>query len=1132
MFEIFDNNNLKVSDSTKSARWRSSLSRNKPEWRAEDKAVRGSVTFGGQFPSRRGSLDLVSQKPDGAIPGLYAIVIPSAGGKTTLCNKFAQLDIDCILDDETEDDIRLLRMEALSAQDTRKAKNKWHLHNEMWYRSCRQALSRVYWKSNPKVLFCHTEEVARCCGASLLGILVPEDAVQEANLLDGGRDAVDRELARMNKAEVLARSGRSPLFKTYSTREDLAEMVANMISQVTTAPGVYGVIGRRGCSRYAPFRQQFAPTVPDDILEEDWGAHHIDQIARLVNRQQVPRWMIGSWLRCTDLQVTVMGVRAGGEYDWVKLASMIKPQPARDLPSDMFTPDFDWFKAYPFSHPTYVAQSNVRLRDLFKNGLASGDTASNYARRLLSVHMGAEHSFVVSILVYWLGVVARMRSLLVRQVVDSGMLEVPESKWIKIHKEIHNLVRNTHTFFGLPVSYDEGTRLQYTPSLYGRRLYNIDVEPEVKKRGVERITEKMSYANGLSNEQYWIDFKHAVRAAYSNLGNKSKPRWRNTEGFFKDRYYWAAAGAVTNLPDGLRYLKEPLDVILQLKDGLRRLKADVNKKILMEKLKHPAELTDMLYEYWGYNTTRTAPKPNEPAKERVLIPGSFLHYVGTTFLLGIIEKTGDVGAVRLGEPDDINIYHYDIFLANTYYTFMLDFTDHNSQHSVAEMKFIMEAMLTPIAGMGVNMEDMRWFANWVLDSFDNMCLIDKDGKERLLQSGLFTGWRSTTWINSVACQAYVSVGLMMARRMYGHIGIQHFEGAGDDVAMTFTSMLDALRVHNCMKMAGFEMNDEKQSFEYELVEFLRITVKSKQILSCVNRMLPNFICGDLERSNPDFQSRAAGGYATCSALVRRGLDPKMAQIIFTAFLKKWMRVKDGASYMQLPTYLIHGDAEDGGMGVPDENGCTWRLNIKMGLLSKVEIVRLRGVSNATEDALDKWEKEVRTLGATQFDRVAAKQSMLQDVYNAAMRVMSDEAVVESVRQLLTRDVKVLCRVKDAPSIDLKLLERVFRDNTTKDTDKINTALTRFLALKAKVTFTDINMEAIASQCQLEASRALMAIDLKFPMLYAFCVPEYALHTITRVLKKWVYTGEATYNQYKPVFACLCATYNVAFNNYI
>lgn len=1104
----------------------SSIDERRPDSVLSDKS---RVRFGASFRIPGGVSGVSSAYQRLCRPYLYAIVIPSCGGKTTCCRTFQQLDVDEILDDKTEEYIRLLRARALESEPSGQGP-AWAHHNDVWYKECARTLRKIDWTNEPKVLFCHTVEVAQAVGAKILGIYLPRPELLTHNLQKSKRDKPAWDLAVMNWQTLYNLGERGLDVVLYDTNAALLVHVARAIATVTTSPGIGKYLTKREMLEYSTYRRDFPCDVSDAVLYEKWHDWHIDELVDRVKDGSYPKWTIRSWMIARNMKLYVSGVGHQDYYDWTRLGSLARRGPGAGtaITLEHIRSTTDWYEYFPFSLPKYEAQSNVRIRDLFRDVAIYRLEDLSVAVDLMNAHIGEEHTFVCSILVYWFGVACDYRDKLRDRLIKSEILLVPEAEWVETHKLVHNLVRNSKEFFGLKLTDEEYSTLQYTYSLHGRRVYTVDPIPEIIKRSEERLSGKTAYTNMPSQDEYWRLFKEGVRAAYGDLADRGRASWKGMSDFFQKRCQWAAGGAVTNIPPGLRYLKEPMELVVEVKDGLHNLVADVNKKALMERLKSPAEMAAMLYEYWGYNDTRTAPKPNEPAKKRVLIPGSLLHYIATTFILGIVEKSGDVGCVRLGDVDDINIHRYDMYIGMSLYNFMLDFADHNAQHSAPEMQYIMECLAEKAILQGADAQDVIWFTNWIIDSFDKMRILDPMGNAHSIKSGLYSGWRSTTWINSVACQAYIHVGVQTARAIYGKLDVRYYEAAGDDVIIAFGNCLDALRMYEVMLMCGFDMQDIKQEFCKGELEFLRMYTSGGRMFYCINRMLPNFICGDLERSNPDFQSRAAGGYSTCAALVRRGMRPEIANVLYIGFLKKWMRYREGDVYYEIPSVLLHGRAEDGGMGIPDIRGDVWELTKPIALGGTVVVRNIDGPCAATEDYLKVTYKEVMRDGATSFKWGAAKLASLKDVYGTAVKPIGDSIINTNMREFVKNPPRIRAAIRISHESDIPLLLEVVDMCQSPEVLQLDKQLAEYSRKRGEVAISDIPLWRIAVDAGLQPEAAEVVKELKAPIKYAFGAPEYMLHTIMSVVRYWVYVGRLRHWEVDMVVASLVVTYNQVF----
>nr|QRW42852.1 MAG: RNA-dependent RNA polymerase [Keturi virus] len=1053
------------------------------------------------------------------VEGLYAIVIPAGGGKSTLATQFDQIDVDKVLPKHIEDSLRRLRMETYHGVSFGSSRSAWLRHNTLWARHLDMALANYDFKSMPRVLFIHSHEIAAVIGAKVIGVLMPSKQLHADWMSD--RDMEAKELGCENREMLLRYAEGLPNMYEYGTELELHRIVSDIIGDnLGYCPGIGKHLTMVDIDNLIK-QASYDVTIPQRIKRERYEFNDIDNIVEWCKSGKCPWWHVTSWCRAFSPGLLADGAYSMEAYPWLRLNYGLQTTLRnRFLPGQvakaMIKSKLDWFGIYPYSDLLTLSRGGVTLRSIFK--YLPESEIDDYLITILNSHTGSHHAFVTAVVTYYLGIVKSMRVELRSLVLDSGMLLVPEDRWVELHTEIHKLVRASQSFMGFPVTDKEYAVLQYTAGLYGRRNYKLDPQAEIEKRQKPRLMIKSAvYSDGANSESYINDFKDGVRSAYIRLGSKGRTRWQNFDQFFQSRYQWAAGGSVTNLPPGMEGFKEVSDLIVEVKDKIKTLSMDSNKKRAMEKIEGPAELASYLNSNWGYNVTSLAPKPNEPAKNRVLMPGSFLHYVAMSYILGMVERTGDVGAVRVGDPEDNNLSHFDMRMMEGTYNFMLDFADHNAQHSSLEMSIIISLLEEKFSGKS-DSSDFHYFINWVVDSFANM-KVRLGPQNHDVISGLFTGWRGTTWINSVACQAYVHVGIEACKRKFGAVECEYFEGAGDDVLMKFASAKDAFRFYECMKMCGFDMQSIKQMASHRRTEFLRTISTGGHLACCINRVLPNFISGDLERTGEEMLEKLGGCYATIKMMNRRGLNEVMTKILYNSYLDKWARVKIGDDYVDVDRKYIHAPTHQGGMGLPDANDALWYLAEDIRLEKETPRL-LKCPDHASRDYANMISDE---LGAKNLhlhvDRYIER--LTADVYN-----IQEKIVAES---LIKMNIRVVAAVRPNNQIDIDRLTEVMESSNDGKIQEYKRQWGTYSRYKQALGCLEENLDNALAVLGIKIDiRSLER--LRFPTNYCFLIPEYLLYNIGIYFRSRVACGDLTVDEAEYYFMIVCTTAKQVFGN--
>ena len=143
---------------------------------------------------------------------------------------------------------------------------------------------------------------------------------------------------------------------------------------------------------------------------------------------------------------------------------------------------------------------------------------------------------------------------------------------------------------------------------------------------------------------------------------------------------------------------------------------------------------------------------------------------------------------------------------------------------------------------------------------------------------------------------------------------------GDDVWISNTNKLWARLLFYTMNSMGFVFQESKQMFGRGRGEYLRVLYTQGTANGYLNRAIVNYILrpvqNDITTNVVEWVHTVADGVAT---LQRRGLNSKVANILWEAGMTQWAKVKlhsmDRAGF-RLPPYLIEAQTMQNGFGRP------------------------------------------------------------------------------------------------------------------------------------------------------------------------------------------------------------------------
>jgi len=222
----------------------------------------------------------------------------------------------------------------------------------------------------------------------------------------------------------------------------------------------------------------------------------------------------------------------------------------------------------------------------------------------------------------------------------------------------------------------------------------------------------------------------------------------------------------------------------------------------------------------------------EHGKDRWLYNCDTISYYNFDYLLRPIERVWRSNKVLLDPQFAAKTKMYDSISKHKQYNLMLDFDDFNSQHSLASMAAVFEA-LDGIAPPAI--------LEWCVKAQHNQYIHTKDGNVKLTNT-LFSGHRATTFINTVLNAAYIRLALQ--RCEHASTELRHSFHAGDDVLMQFLTLAGCEELLEQMTKLGFRLNPTKQSIGVGCGEFLRTQFTPSFGRAYVARSIASLVSGN------------------------------------------------------------------------------------------------------------------------------------------------------------------------------------------------------------------------------------------------------------------------------------------------
>jgi len=1023
---------------------------------------------------------------------LFAFIMPAGHGKTTLAYKYGFVDVDQLIDSKTHNDLVAIRAAMLGGFDG------WSGHNKRWYGTMNKTLDMLDY-SMPVIILVHTEEAAREIGAMPIGALRLERDAFERNIRD--RDDMGKHFSRMNY-ESMQTSGFVTNRFTCRTNQDLeAQMLAilNFSDFPVACPLKYSD---------QHWNESYAPTVDSWILKgERTGDPSVDinYLRLLHDKGDVPK-------ECVDYYVRHSGVPTQFDFgvtmfEWSTLFGEIS---AHINDHQDFNVGEDMLEVFPPQGPKDVARANVTVRHLVQ----TFDVFSHIdAYEVAARHVGEPQIFVSSILCAWKGILQKTS---VAPFVKEW-LGVSFNYWTKAMKDIHSYVRTSRYIMNTPIDESERQSLMYMDLLVGRHEYIIDEMAEVHVRGGDTYSSKhLSYDPSkkmYTNRQYKDDFSAAIQEAYYRI--KSTPRKVNLESFhefYQRRATWITKGGLVHntLPPGMKtFVSKVLDPVNELVDEIR---GRHNKKSLFE-------MNDLLDVVRGvskenFNLTKTMIKYEVGGKDRTLLPGSLAHFIVFSYILVLAEKQDQIGSVRLNAASDGDIRYFDKKMSTGLYHVLYDWADFNEQHSAEEMVAVIKG-LEDVMPQG---HDYSLFTGAIIEGMFNMGLEDRDGHVHKLWRGLYSGWRGTTWVNTVLNFCYVSVGLKNLERLSGMSVVLMVDHGGDDLDLMLSQPSVMPMFLQIMDDMLFKANRWKQMFGIRS-EFFRNTISGARVYASPTRAISSFVAGDWEGAGrATVRERVVSLLDQIGKLRRRGVSNELCQGLTISCISHWCKVKDGEEWVNLPPEIIHGCEDQNGLGVPDKNGDVWVLSQDVPEMSSDWYKVVVPDYKASKDYVKVLSSELDRFSLVIERQEQLAQKLAQSSYDMEFTLDRLEW-----KRMLSFKAKVVGKKKIIEPIEDHTVFQLFMDFEI--TDDLVVKLDRAARYQEYVGYLTIGGDHVSAEelvaLMSDGEVSLEAVEFQGDMHYQRLVPEFIATRAVYFCKAGINTGLVSTELASKVFKTVC-----------
>nr|BCH36618.1 RNA-dependent RNA polymerase [Alphachrysovirus aspergilli] len=1032
---------------------------------------------------------------------LYAVIMPAGCGKSYLAKKYGMVDVDELI----------ARQEHDSYVDARGAiivgKGDWKDHNNIWFSRLNETLDLLDY-SMPVIIFVHTEETALEIGAKPIAFLRLTETAHEINIKH--RDPQFRQWSRESLKRCRV-SADVPNQMVFSSNRELEAFFLSILN----ASGI--PVGGPLQFSEAIWNDSYAHDVPGWILRgERLGdpTVSINQLRLLFNEGKVPKECVDFYVRHSYVPTQFdFGVSM---YEWSQALGQLPPCYNDHVDFDT---ESDMMKVFPPSSPKEVTRANVRVRQLVQ----TFDIFSHWdCYQIGAWHVGERQTFVANLLCCWKGIT---------QFTGVAALVFPwfrvcQKDWANKLKTLHSLIRCSRFLMNTEISEKERQALMYMDLLVGRSEYTIDEMSEVRLRASDTYeTKHLSYdpdRKMFTNRKYKEDFIVAVEEAYSRLRIKPKPvNVDSFMDFYQRRSTWLTKGSLvynTLSPFMKKYYVQILDAVA---NTVLEIQGRHNKKSLFE-VWEIGEVLQGVNET-NFNITKTQIKYEVGNKDRTLLPGTLVHFIVFTYVLYLAEKQEQVGSVRLNAANEVDIRYVDRKMSEGIFHVLYDWANFNEQHSAWEMGLVIEKLNSVI----VAPRDYSFFVEAIVAGMYNMGLHDREGRIHKIWQGLYSGWRGTTWVNTVLNFCYVHVALVNMERLYGVSVAIMLDHGGDDIDLGLSDPTYMPQFLETMDSMLFKANKWKQMFGVRS-EFFRNTITDGSMYASPTRALASFVAGDWEGAGrATVRERVVSLLDQIAKLRRRGCSEELCQGLTISTISHWCKVRDGEEWLALPPVVIHGRVEDGGLGVPDRDNNVWVLKDKVPEVNEEWYKVVVPDYKASRDYVEVLARDLEKFCLVIERREELARKLAEDSYDIEKAVDH-----EQWRQLLDFQTEVVDKYEITPDVtDDVIFEGFVVYEVDEETEKKFDAAARYQEFVSYLTFNDkaVSKEELVS-IMSDGQVSLEALEFQGDIYYARLVPEFISYRATVFCRDMINQGVLDTTTAGHVFRVICSMAKYVFGH--
>ncbi|AKP45145.1 RNA-dependent RNA polymerase [Fusarium oxysporum f. sp. dianthi mycovirus 1] len=623
-------------------------------------------------------------------------------------------------------------------------------------------------------------------------------------------------------------------------------------------------------------------------------------------------------------------------------------------------------------------------------------------------------------------------------------------EFAKRGSECHNLVRITGTIFGH--EFDESLigLVTYWNSLAGRSPLEVDIEAEAEARAAMSAPKRYfdTKLNRWSSELFDLKLHEAIVDGYSEATNTAYEKiaqmaeWATDfDEFLKHRKQWVKSGSATGGPKTDLYLRVPAEYRDMVADITEEVAVGVNmalhkvarlrlnKAATFEFPEFVAIVKEALRDYKPNSFTRYFTKKEVGrANPRSLYPATLMHYVVCCFILTLAEKGSPVHGSRQQATEDQQRTDHWLWVETCDHVtaLMLDYVSFNEQHERAHLKGLIGSLKVWYSRYGLLTPDIAWAIEWIQESFDQIVLQVGDKHYHFI-NGLLSGWRMTSFGNSLVNKAYLAVIREQVLEITKKVVLNHEQSGGDDVMSLELALANVHLVLRFGEAMGFSFKAIKQLVSKRYREFFRLFATREGVYGSVCRILGSAASGQWSNSvigtlvEPSV--KIASVMDVLAKVMRRADMPlSFAETFSYCMYEKWARIGD----KRMMLTMLHGTTATGGRGIPMADGSMYELEGVEIMRPRESIVEMVGVPYdasivAVREMVEQAKKYVTADGILPEKEVAL--TMARKVFHGALAQSQGLGVAQLA---VPDDVEYYTQ---APKVRKKLTQTAIRDAT-------------------------------------------------------------------------------------------------------